>query len=368
MAEQALSIEERISSVINEPEPEPAPEAAPEASAAPVEETPTETPPADAAPAQPPVEAPPEGEPEQTTEAAAETTDDGDVEEVDSLSLRELADTLGAEEADLYSALRIPVTNADGTKGEVTLSEWKDAYQAHHHYRQEEAAVKEARATFQQEQTEARAKIEAQIQEAAGVLQVAERHLMGDVERVNWDNLRDEDPAEYAVRRQEYTERANELQRAKGELLQQAERYQAEQEANASRQQIERLAAEREALLVAFPEWRDEKKRTAAQSQIREFLGREGFTQEEIGSFVDHRAVKLIEMARKWHEHVTNGGAVKRKVLKVAKKKPLKPGAAQSRSDIAQDSVAQAARRLHSTGSVEDAAAVISARWNQPRR
>ena len=85
-------------------------------------------------------------EPETET-VEVEATVDGEAEEVEEIqlsSLRDLAEHLGVEEADLYQNIAIPVTKADGTPDTISLSEWKDAYQASDHYREQARANQEA--------------------------------------------------------------------------------------------------------------------------------------------------------------------------------------------------------------------------------
>ena len=117
MAEQAMSVEERISDFLRVEEEGEAPH--PETEAAKPEPQPEEV---NEEPAQ-------DSEVEEAPTAEKEESPSGeDVEELNISSFNELAEHLGIDIADMYQ-LAVPINTPEGRK-EVTLGEWKDSVQA----------------------------------------------------------------------------------------------------------------------------------------------------------------------------------------------------------------------------------------------
>lgn len=118
-----------------------------------------------------------------------------------------------------------------------------------------------------------------------------------DIQSVNWEELRREDPGEYAalhaelgIRRQNLQVRAAEIQNA-GQSIQ-------DQQAQAfAQQQHAHLQAQERQLLNAIPTWRDQGVRSRESAQLRKYLHDQGYTDSEINSLSDWRSVKLVRDA-----------------------------------------------------------------------
>jgi hypothetical protein len=352
MAEQAEkqapppSIEDRIQGVLNI-------EAAPEPEA-PKAEAPKAEAPQAALQAAPQVEAP-EPETPPAEKAEAETPPAEQVEEVELTTLDDLAGHIGCDVKDLYG-LKVGVTNADGTAGEITLSEWKDGYQAADHFRAKETEIAELRANFERESTQAREQITQNVQHAHGLLEAAEKQLMGDMDKVDWNQLRAEDPAEYAARRAEFGERQSQITSAKYAIAENVSRQQQEQTQAQQAQLTEVLKRERDAMLIAMPEWRDAAKFEKARNTLTSYLSHCGFSHEEISTAVDHRLLIGFEKARLWDDQLAQTKMTAKKVVKIASK-VLKPGAKQSKDVAAADRTSASRAKLRKSGKLDDAAA-----------
>ena len=75
-----------------------------------------------------------------------------------------------------------------------------------------------------------------------------------------------------------------------------------------------------------LPHWRDEKKRAAESEQIAAYLNDLGYTAEELGGLVDHRALLVARDAAKWRAQQR----AKSKQAPTATGKVVKPGAARA--------------------------------------
>lgn len=354
MAESQPSIEERISAAIAPPEPPQ--EAPPE----PVAEAPLEVPTELA----PEVTETAETEPDPTTTDPLVPVDepvDEPGEEVTLSSLTELAEHVGVDVGDLYN-LAIPVTDADGNRAEVSLSEWKDSYQ--HTQRAEKAAreAAELRETLQAEQTKLAEQFERQAQENAHYLNAADQQLMAEFQKVNWDQLRVENPTEWTAKRQEMGERQQRLQAIRQEA---ARKYDQTRQEIAQKQQQEfaqLVEREQAAMLSAIPDWKNDAKRTGEQAKVREYLSETmGYTQQQLDQAYDHRAIVMARKAMLYDQMLKAGSAAKKKVVKIGSK-VLKPGAKQSKAAAKHDAESALRNRLRKTGHVDDAAALIQQR------
>ncbi len=344
MAENALSIEERISAALapempQEAPQEPAQEALQEAPQEALQEAPQE----------------PQQEPEVPQEAAQE-----EVEEITLSEMGDLAEHLGIDMADLYQ-LALPYTDPDGNSQRVTLSELKDGYQASQKAQARAREAQELRESLQKQQQEQAESFQRQAHELANYFNFVDQQMQADFSKINWDQLRAENPTEWAARRQEMQERAAQVQLARQQAAQQYD-----QQLDFMRQQAEEnlsQLARREwnALLNAFPRWQDDGVRQAEQAAIQELLLDVGYSPEEIDSAYDSRAIRLAYEALQYRKSKQAGDVAKKKVVKLGKK-VLKPGAKVSKAQANQDRESALRAKLRESGHTDDAARLISMR------
>lgn len=284
---------------------------------------------------------------------------DEDSEVIEIGTLHELAEHIGVEVGDLYN-IRVPVTGSDGIKSEISLGEWKDAYQGTDKLTKAQKELAEQRDRWEAERQQAASRIEQSLKTAQSLTEAAERQLMQDIERIDWNGLRDADPAEYAARRQELLERQRLLEDAKARVSQEIQREHAERQTQSEAQWQEILRKEQKALQEALPEWRDEGKAKAEKAALSEYLQGAGFRSEEISNIADHRAVLLARKAMLYDKMVQQSDAAKKKVVKLGKK-VLSPGVKQTRTEQKADALSKQRATLRKSGKVDDAAALIEA-------
>lgn len=298
--------------------------------------------------------------PEQPSEQPEAREEGADVEEIEVETLSDLAEHFGIEQADLYN-LRVPVTMADGSRAEVTLGEWKDGYKSSQEASQEAKRAAQLRESLEAQQREYQQKWESQIQDAAASLSVAEQLLTSEFQGLDWNALRENDPAEWAARRQQYNERLQSLQQQKRELAERWNASKAEQAKTEQQQMAERLETERKALMQAVPEWANEETAQAERSALAEYLASTGFTTDEVNNVVDHRLVVMARKAMMFDKQVKSADAAKKRVIRVGKK-PMKPGARITQAEQQQDAMRPQRDQLRKSGRWQDAAPLIAAR------
>jgi len=187
------------------------------------------------------------------------------------------------------------------------------------------------------------------------VLNSLQTQLIGD--QAALAKLAQEDPAAWVAENAKFQQRYAHYQQAVHERQALAQRHQADSDA----QLAEYARAEQAELAKKLPEWRDPKVREKESTELAEYLIRQGYSQDELASLQDHRALLIVRDAAKWQQHQASLAAAKAKQAPKEPAKPLKPGAAHQNqpSSTAYNDALKRARR---TGSEEDAMALLAAR------
>jgi hypothetical protein len=368
MAEAQATIEQRISAALTPapeappPEappvaavPDPVPEAAPEA-------VPEAVPEASAESSEPEVDAelPREelGEPIEAEQEAGE-----EVEEVDLETLSDLAGHLGIDAADLYK-LKLPITNVDGERQEISIGEWKDGYQNAQRAERLTQEAQDLRDQLQTERQQLAARHQQEAAESSGLLNSVERALESEFSSINWNELRANNPTEWAVKRQEFQERKGALGKMRQEAAQEWDRNQQARTQENEAQMAEAIQREHRSMMAKVPEWKDDSVMQAEQASLRDYLLDSGYNEQEIGEAYDHRAIVLARKAMKYDAMQSTGKAATKKVVKLGKK-VLTPGAKRSKGAAKQDAEGRLRGNLKKSGSLDDATALIHHRFNR---
>ena len=229
-----------------------------------------------------------------------ETDDSNELETDDSDSLAALAEELGldadklvlSEDGEIQIQLRV-----NGRDEKVDL---KDAIaQTQFSKANDEKArnLAEDRKAFDVEKNEAFEMHQQQMQQVRGLGEMLQNKLMQEFQGIDWNVLRQTDPAEWAAKQQEFAQRNQELQQA-GEMLGQQMRYQQEQQERADAEyRAEILQAERQQMIENNPSWLDEEKMRSGLSEIVEYASGIGFSEEELQDVIYSRHVEVLKKA-----------------------------------------------------------------------
>jgi len=150
------------------------------------------------------------------------------------------------------------------------------------------------------------------------------------------------DPREYNQAQAQWAE-----QQAQAD---QARQYYQEMQAQEHQEQMK---AEQEQLFEAFPDWREPEVFQRAAQEMTTGLTHYGFSEEEIGSMMDHRLFRVAKDALKYRALEKAKPEVKKKVAKAPKR--LKPGSKVSKRQQHQADSRHKIDRLKQTGSLDDA-------------
>lgn len=282
-------------------------------------------------------------EPEQQMEAAEEASDEptGEAEEESEASEDE------QEEVQEQPKFRVKVA---GEEIEVTQEELIRGYQREADYTKKTQTLSEERKAVEAER--------ARIQEAnqlrdqyAQRLQLVEQMLTQQPQE-NLEALKETDPIGYAVKVAEQQQRERQLQTVQAERLRIAQQQQAEQQELLQKH----VASEAEKLMQAIPEYADKEKGESLRKEVRNFAKSIGWTDQELSSVYDSRAVLTLYKAMQYDKLMSGKAEVNKKVADAPK---MLKGSASTQRSPDQEAVRKQKQQLKSSGRVADAAKVF---------
>jgi hypothetical protein len=272
--------------------------------------------------------APPPDASEATDDAGEGETDDSDGEEPDTdevalSTLDQLAEHLETD-PDYLQGLTVR-QKINGQEVDVAIA---DALATHRKVTAADSYLTEAKAKRSEILQEANAQKET-IGETAAVFGTMLKDLKDaytkQSESIDWAGLRADDPAEYAAKKQEFSEMQERIgqfeQRGKQAYQEYAKSLQEQQQ----RQMQERLPEEYAKLEVKLPEWKDSEKASQERKAVAEYLYSEGLTEKEVEAAAYNATVlSMAVKAMRYDKAQGKKQVAKKKVLKIPK--VTKPG------------------------------------------
>ena len=280
---------------------------------------------------------------QQESEEVEYSAEDGSEDYTD-----ENAEETEGQEEETEEPQRFKV-KVDNEEIEVTLEELQQGYSRTKDYTKKTQALAETRKTVEAE----RARIEEarQLRDTyAQRLQVIEQMLNQNPDNENLSELRESDPIGYAIKIAERSEKEKQLQAV------QVERQRiAQQQSQEQQEQLQsHLAQEAQKLREWIPEFRDEVKADMARKDIRNYAKSIGFSDQELATVYDARAVQTLYKAMQYEKLMKGKGVATKKVSEAPK--TLKAGAAQPQGSSEQEAMKKQFQKLKQSGNKRDAA------------
>jgi hypothetical protein len=169
---------------------------------------------------------------------------------------------------------------------------------------------------------------------------------------VDWTKLKEEDPMEYALKRDQYRE----LQENKRLVAEEQQNLAQKQQAEMQTKWNEELARQQKVMAERLPEWNDPEKGPKLKQNIKSFALKKGFTEQEVDSLIDARSVDVLHKAMMYETLLE--AKISQKKAKVVPK-VQKPGTPSTKSEVNSEKVKQTRARLKRSGRVDDAALAI---------
>ncbi len=285
---------------------------------------------------------------EVVSEQAMENAESVENEAVETLTAEDLVDDNQQEQV---SEPRTYTVKIDGKDTEVTEDELLSGYSRQADYTRKSQVLAEQRkkmdeelAATQQERQQYQSQLEQFNLQADSKLE--------EFKSVDWTKLKEEDPMEYALKRDQYRE----LQENKRLVAEEQQNLAQKQQAEMQTKWNEELARQQEVMAQRLPEWNDPEKGPKLKQNIKSFALKKGFTEQEVDSLIDARSVDVLHKAMMYETLLE--AKISQKKAKVVPK-VQKPGAPSTKSEVNSEKVKQTRARLKRSGRVDDAALAI---------
>lgn len=302
---------------------------------------------------------------DEAPEEVAQEADGTEAEYVldEPLSIEEFAEAFGVNDPEKVMLK----TNVGGDKGEISL---KDALRS---YQVEAQQTKKAQRFAAEEKQRIDAwnarqqEMSTHLASAAAIVDNLRKSVAAKYEDTEMARLKEEDPAQYAVKQLEKTNVLKDLDGTLAQVHAYAQHMQ-QQQALIMQQQIEETRkkilgtgpGDNEALI---PEWNDQETYLRESNDIRSYMLGLGYAEEHTQTFADPRFVQLVRDASRYHklkdQTSVQKEVAKKKVVKLPKARIARAGAVKQTSQTVAQRRKKAVERVRKSGKARDAAAVL---------
>lgn len=203
----------------------------------------------------------------------------------------------------------------DGVTEEVPFKDLVVGYQTNKFNTHKSQQIEAQRKEFEQTVSAVQQDYTQKLENLEAVTNYIGNKLVQDFQNVDWNMLRQQDPAEYAALKSDYETRMNEIQQAIGAVAEEKQALQQNQMSENVKRHKDFVATQRETMYSNNPTWRDPAVFKKDMGEIRNFLSEHyGFTEQDFGQVYDARLIELAKDVKAFHNS-----------KKVAEKKLVKP-------------------------------------------
>jgi len=291
-------------------------------------------------------------ESESTEETIDESTDE-DTTWGKALGIDE--DSIAFDEEGNITGVNVKV---NGKMDTVQMADLIKDYQGGKSYTEKSQALATERKAFDEAKQVVEQEYSSKLENVETITNYLSNKLVAEFEGINWDQLRVENPAEYAAARQDYSARAQELKQAQDAVSQEKEQATTVQTAEMQKQRGAYMQDQFNKMVEVNPTWSDATVRAEAMTGLKSFASeRYGFGETEFNQVQDARLIELLKDAKAYHEGVKvatakrkkpvpkfqkSTGTPKKRVSKLDKlTKAAKSASGSSKRDLQRDAVAE---------------------------
>ena len=288
---------------------------------------------------------------EVATEAVEETDEEALEEEVEEESEDEPDDTEEEDESEEVEVEERKTyrVKASGEEKDVTLDELVAGYQKSTDYTQKSQTLAEERKKVESYAQEIQNAMRTREQYAQKLSQVEQYLVNSQDPSENLEELKENDPIQYAIRVAEQTEASKKI----NAIRQEQQRVAQEQHHYQLQQQNQVVQNEAKMLSEKVKEFSDPKKAEQIKSDIRSFGKSVGFSDQELSQVYDHRHVMILQKAMEYDKLQKANPGVNKKLKSVPKM------ASKTKKVVNTDVYTKQRKRLRSSGSLDDATSVF---------
>jgi len=296
-----------------------------------------------------------EEQPEEDSSSEEQpSTDSLDVEQQDaeladdSVVDEQHDDELDDEQLDSESQ-KFTVT-VDGKPEEVPLDELIAGYHRYATYTKKSQELAQQRDGFGEEQQALRQTYQ-QYQQVLSQLH-QQMQAANQPANLDWDALERENPVQWLKLKELERQKTGEIQAVQAEQMRMQQLLASENDKKLQ----DHLVVEHGLVLEKIPEWADSDLQATEQRKLVEFGRAIGFSDEELNTLYDHRALVVLRDAMRYNE-LTNGDRITAAKSKIGS---VKGGNKETSRRVRSRQVKAKRAQLKKTGKVDDAAALFA--------
>lgn len=234
----------------------------------------------------------------------------------------------------------------DGSEMEVTLDELLRGYQREADYTRKTSELSLEKSRHNDMMQQSQSEINQKLSKLTELTSAAQQELQTEYSNIDFEKLYEDDPVEAARLEHKMRKRAENLQRIQEETR------------NNQMNEFQKYLQEEQAKVATLiPEFSDPAKASRIKSEMRTYLTKLGYNNNEIASVYDSRQVMLIKDAMAYDKLKKSNVKVTKKVAKAPK--VVKPGVPKTKAEQASKQRRDKLNHLKKTGSVRSAAKVF---------
>ena len=270
---------------------------------------------------------------EQVVEEEVESVDESEADMED-----EVTDEVVQTEPETYTV------KVNGEDVNVTLEELQQGYSRTSDYSRKTQQLAEQRKQFEQQANQ----IQAERTQLAENLKAVEQFLSNPVPQPD-QNLINSDPSEYLRQKDAYEKHQDTVKAVKDEQV----RLQQQQQSDLMQNYQKNLESAKVELLERIPTWKNADVATKEKSAVVNYAKRVGFSDLEMQTASDPRAIEVLRKAYLYDRLVQKNQVAKKKVTKAPKM--IKGAVPTSKNESKQRKSKQLFDRLGKSGKMKDA-------------
>jgi hypothetical protein len=234
----------------------------------------------------------------------------------------------------------------DGSEMEVTLDELLRGYQREADYTRKTSELSLEKSRHNDMMQQSQSEINQKLSKLTELTSAAQQELQTEYSNIDFEKLYEDDPVEAARLEHKMRKRSENLQRIQEETR------------NNQMNEFQKYLQEEQAKVATLiPDFADPAKASRIKSEMRTYLTKLGYNNNEIASVYDSRQVMLIKDAMAYDKLKKSNVKVTKKVAKAPK--VVKPGVPKTKAEQASKQRRDKLNHLKKTGSVRSAARVF---------
>ena len=234
----------------------------------------------------------------------------------------------------------------DGSEMDVTLDELLRGYQREADYTRKTSELSLEKSRHNDMMQQSQSEINQKLSKLTELTSAAQQELQTEYSNIDFEKLYEDDPVEAARLEHKMRKRSENLQRIQEETR------------NNQMNEFQKYLQEEQAKVATLiPEFSDPAKASRIKSEMRTYLTKLGYNNNEIASVYDSRQVMLIKDAMAYDKLKKSNVKVTKKVAKAPK--VVKPGVSKTKAEQASKQRRDKLNHLKKTGSVRSAAKVF---------